>query len=112
MLFVAISLDSVRKSVHYATRLIADLQHHLNDFSPVRRLPPELLSLVFTLATHNSRRHKTIFHFDKDPAAFYSRGDIDPPSHVYNCHPNLKKVAHRRIDHARALDLRQRITVV
>ncbi|TFK85038.1 hypothetical protein K466DRAFT_601526 [Polyporus arcularius HHB13444] len=76
------SVDSVRRSIHCASRLIADLQQHLNDFAPVHRLPPELLSSVFTLATHIPRRHENIFHFDTDPAAVYSRGRNNPTSHV------------------------------
>ena len=56
--------NQVRRSIRSATRLLADLQHHLNTAAPVHRLPPEFLSMIFILATYAHRRHKGIFHLD------------------------------------------------
>ncbi|RPD56227.1 hypothetical protein L227DRAFT_656311 [Lentinus tigrinus ALCF2SS1-6] len=52
------------KSTDAVTNFLADLREHLNDFAPIHRLPPELLSLIFS--THLPRRHKNIFDFDRN----------------------------------------------
>ena len=63
----------VRRSIRSATRLLADLQHHLNNAAPVHRLPPELLSMIFILATYVHHRHKGIFQFDDQSFNFSLR---------------------------------------
>ena len=39
----------VLRSIDCALRLLADLREHLNDFAPVNRLPPEMLSHIFSI---------------------------------------------------------------
>ena len=50
------------RSLDCVIRLLADLREHLNDFAPVNRLPPEMLSYIFS--TQLSLCNRTVFRSD------------------------------------------------
>ncbi|KAI0694490.1 hypothetical protein C8T65DRAFT_759402 [Cerioporus squamosus] len=63
-------IDIVRESVDSVSELLSVLREHLNSFAPVYRLPPELLSLVFAMATYIPHRHEDMFNFIEDKQHF------------------------------------------
>ncbi|RPD56223.1 hypothetical protein L226DRAFT_538377 [Lentinus tigrinus ALCF2SS1-7] len=65
----SVSQDSLLKSIDAVTNFLADLREHLNDFAPIHRLPPELLSLIFS--TQLPRHHKNIFDSDRNSVNVY-----------------------------------------
>ncbi|RPD71002.1 hypothetical protein L226DRAFT_212458 [Lentinus tigrinus ALCF2SS1-7] len=71
------SLESVYRSIDCAISVLADLRQQLNNFAPVHRLPPELFSIIFTLATHIPRRHQDVFRLQDDRR---SRDYVQPRS--------------------------------
>ncbi|RDX44802.1 hypothetical protein OH76DRAFT_1039839 [Lentinus brumalis] len=50
-------------TVECVSEFLADLREHLNAFTPIHRLPPDLLALIFAVVTHIPHRHQDIFNF-------------------------------------------------